>query len=272
MGIKLVSVGEITADYYPRIDKTFVGGISLNFAVHAKRCGAEQVSMVSALGADENGQMILARLAKEQIDTSHISVLPGKTSHCEIVVFDNGERYFPPNSYHQHVLASYEPSAADLEFVRQHDILVSRFDISYTKTTFNRVMLDDDFTGKKVADFGDWFDYEGRHPAVYPYLDQVDVAFISGDNSTIETFLPFSKNSRAQIIVTLGAEGSVALNDGEIIHQPAVRVPRIVDTTGCGDAFQAAFTVAHFQGLTLKQSLAAGAENAAKVLQHYGAS
>ena len=269
--MKLVSVGETSADYYPGIDKTLVGGISLNFAVQAKRCGADEVSLVSAVGQDEVGQAILNRLEQEQINASHISVLPGKTAHCEIVVLENGERYFPPNSYHQQVLADYEPSAADLAFVQQHDVVVSRFDISYTKAAFNRVMLDLPIDGKKVADFGDWFDYDGRHLEIFPYLDQVDLAFISGDDTTIEAFSPVSQTCRAQIVVTLGARGSVALLDGKLIKQPAVAVPKIVDTTGCGDAFQAGYTVAYFQEQGIKTSLAAGAKNAAQVLQHYGA-
>ena len=161
--LKLVSIGETTADNYPQIDQTLVGGISLNFAVQTKRCGIPFVSMVSAVGNDANGKMILEKLRQEDIDTTHLTIMPGKTAHCEIVVLENGERYFPPNSYHQEVLASYKPSPADLKFVQQHDIVVSRFDISYTKETFNAVIVDLPFTGKKVVDFGDWFDLSLIH-------------------------------------------------------------------------------------------------------------
>lgn len=269
--MKLVSIGEATADHYPDIGRTLVGGISLNYAVQAKRCGADEVSLVSAVGRDPHGQQILDRLAQEQVDRSHVAVLDGKTAHCEIIVRPNGERYFPPNSYHQHVLAAYEPSTADLAFIQQHDIVVSRYDISYTKASFNRVMCELEFSGKRVADFGDWFDYDGRHPAIYPYLDQVDLAFISGDQTTIEAFLPIAKTSNAQIVITLGKRGSVALTDGGLVTQPAVPVANIVDTTGCGDAFQAAFTVRYFQDGYIPAALQAGAENAAKTLQHFGA-
>ena len=269
--MKLVSIGEATADYYPHIDKTLVGGISLNYAVHAKRCGADKVSLVSCIGNDDNGRHILDRLDQEDIDASHVTILEGKTAHCEIVVLENGERYFPPNSYHQHVLADYEPSAADLRFISQHDILVARYDISYTKAGFNKVMQELDFNGKRVADFGDWFDYDGRHPAIYPYLKQIDLAFISGDQTTIDTFLPISNQAKAQIIVTLGERGSVALVDGYLIQQQAIPVSKIVDTTGCGDAFQAAFTVSYFRDGDIPAALRAGAHNAAKTLQRYGA-
>jgi len=270
--MKIVSIGETTADYYPNIDKTLVGGISLNFAVQAKRCGAGFVSLVSGVGRDEIGRLILDYLSQEQVDHSHVTVLDGKTGYCEIIVLDNGERYFPPNSYQQNVLANYKPSAADLAFIQQHDILVSRYDISYTKSTFNTVMQTLDFHGKRVADFGDWFDYNGRHPQIFPYLNQIDLAFISGDEETVETFLPLSQTVKAQIVVTLGEKGSVALVNGDVIRQSIIPVDTIVDTTGCGDAFQAAFTVNYFKNGDLKAALQAGAENASKTLQHFGAS
>lgn len=274
--MKLISVGESTIDYYPAIEQTFIGGISLNFAVHARRCGAESVAMVSAVGQDANGKLILARLQQEQIDTSHIAVLPGKTAHCEIIILENGNRYFPPNSYHQHVLTDFVPDATALAFIQRHDVVVSRFDISYSKATFSTVMGDLPFDGKRVADFGDWFDYAGRHDEMLPLLDRIDLAFISGDEETVAVFQDAMRGEnrpkKAQIIITLGDQGSVALVDGGIIRQSAMPVERIVDTTGCGDAFQAAFTVEWMRSGDLAKALQSGAENAAKTLQHYGAS
>ena len=44
-----------------------------------------------------------------------------------------------------------------------------------------------------------------------------------------------------------------------------------VDTTGCGDAFQAAFTVAWAGGASIKEALRAGARRAAEVVRYLGA-
>ncbi|MEM9774554.1 MAG: PfkB family carbohydrate kinase [Chloroflexota bacterium] len=269
--ISLVSVGESSADYYPQLDKTFVGGISLNFAVQAKRCGLDDVSVVSCIGDDNNGQLILQKLADECVDCSHITVALGKSAHCKIEILENGERYFPPNSYHQHVLATCKPCPDDLKFIQQHDILVSRFDISYTRETFNAVIRDLEFKGRRVVDFGDWFDYSGQHLEILPYLPYVDLAFISGDPNTIDAFLPIAEKFHTQFVITLGKEGSMAIQSGSIIYQPAILVPKLVDTTGCGDAFQAGFTVAYFTGGSIEDALKAGAEQAAKTIQHYGA-
>ena len=85
----------------------------------------------------------------------------------------------------------------------------------------------------------------------------------------VEALVPLSKLSVCIMVVTLGAKGSVALVDGKKICVDAVSVP-IVDTTGCGDAFQAGFVINYIKTKNIKYALAAGAKQAAKVAQHYG--
>lgn len=71
------------------------------------------------------------------------------------------------------------------------------------------------------------------------------------------------------LIVTLGAEGVVALTTaGEIVRQPAFPVS-VVDTIGAGDAFLAAFAAAWVEGgglaSALRHGAAAGAITAARL-------
>ena len=75
--MKIVSVGESTIDHYLDLNRSFVGGISLNYAVNAKRCGAKVVSLVSSVGTDKAGQRVLEKLDKEGINASHIAPLAG---------------------------------------------------------------------------------------------------------------------------------------------------------------------------------------------------
>ena len=269
--MKLVSIGEATADYYPATNHTLVGGISLNYAVHVKRCGADQVAFVSRVGDDANGELIRRRLEQEQVDTSHLAERRGKSAVCTIELRANGDRYFPPGGYHANVLTGFKLNSAELTFIQQHDIAASHYSIAFSQIAFNQVMRDLNFDGKRVADFGDWADYKGQHPQIFPYLDLVDLAFISGDEETIAAFRPIASQTKAQLVITLAEQGSVALCDGNIITQPATPVEKIVDTTGCGDAFQAAFTVAYFRTGDVQVALAAGANHAAKTLQHVGA-
>ena len=86
----------------------------------------------------------------------------------------------------------------------------------------------------------------------------------------LHEYRELSISSGKLIVVTLGAKGSYAFNKGESIFQPALKVDKVVDTTGCGDAYQAAFSVTFFKTNDIRQSMNAGAVAASKVLQTWG--
>jgi fructoselysine 6-kinase len=75
------------------------------------------------------------------------------------------------------------------------------------------------------------------------------------------------------LVITHGAEGSTALLNGHRYSEPAVAVPseEQVDTTGCGDAFQAAFVVEYLRRRDIAAALRTGALRAAQVIRHLGA-
>jgi sugar/nucleoside kinase (ribokinase family) len=57
------------------------------------------------------------------------------------------------------------------------------------------------------------------------------------------------------VVVKQGAEGAMALHDGEIVHSPGFNV-HVADTTGAGDSFDAGFLFAHLvQGQRLDDAL-----------------
>lgn len=269
--MKLVSIGEMTIDYYFDQRLSFVGGISLNFAVHAKRCGAENVALVSCAGSDEAGSRIRRLLTNEGIDVSHVSGRPGKTATCDIIVNNNAERSFPEGGYRPHGLPDFKLTDRALAFIKQHDVVVSMFDQSQPEAFFNQVSTKINFSGLRVVDFGNWNDYREGHDMILACLDKLDIIFVSGNRGTVDFLHTISDEGTGLIVVTLGALGSIAIYQGKLWVQKAMPVARPVDSTGCGDAFQSAFTVAYLRTGNIKKALRQGAKQAALVLQHYGA-
>ncbi len=268
--MKLVCVGECTYDQY--LDSGFarVGGISLNFAVHARRSGAEQVGLVSCVGDDEGGHAARAVCQREGVDVSHIAWAPGATARQDIRMAAGGERIFPPGGYHPGVLAGWSLTPGDLAYIAGHEVLAVPV-FAQIDHIVQAALHAPGFRGVRVADLLDGSDLGSALSAFERYAGLVDIAFVSADEQVAEALRPRSRESRTLFVVTHGAAGSTALVNGEIVRQSAVAVHNPVDTTGCGDAFQAAFTVQYVRTGDVAAALRAGAERAALVLQHYGA-
>jgi len=270
--VKLVAVGECTNDIYLERDAEMVGGISLNFAVNARRSGADSVAIVSCIGDDAAGARTVAKLEREGLDASHLHQQPGATASQLIQLGERGERIFPAGGYSAGVLADFSPGADDAAFIGSFDVVALVFfrQIQHIATFALRASAG---ARLRVADLLDGEDLGPNYQGVEPLLDVVDVVFISGDAPTVDRLIDRSRDTRTVIVITHGASGSTALVGGVRYAEPAVRVPvtECVDSTGCGDAFQAAFTVEYDRHRSVQSALRAGAFQAASVIRHLGA-
>src|SRR5215216_4499104 len=121
--MRVAAVGECTIDRYLDAGVERVGGISLNFAVNARRAGAEQVGLVSCTGSDAGAAHVRSRLAAAGIDATRLGSLPGRTASQEIRLLAGGERMFPPGGYDPGVLADFRLQQTDLDYLREADII-----------------------------------------------------------------------------------------------------------------------------------------------------
>ena len=73
-------------------------------------------------------------------------------------------------------------------------------------------------------------------------------------SQTPEQSLQVLANDRTLTVVKLGAQGCLAMHEGQLLRQPAFPV-KPVDTTGAGDSFNAGFLHAWLRRLSLPDSL-----------------
>lgn len=71
--------------------------------------------------------------------------------------------------------------------------------------------------------------------------------------------------------ITMGAEGAMAVYNGEVVSVPAFPVDKVVDATGAGDLFAAGFLLGMARGQNLESSLKTGCLAASEVISHIGA-
>jgi len=72
------------------------------------------------------------------------------------------------------------------------------------------------------------------------------------------------------IVVTRGAEGSTILEGEKRVDVPAVKAERVVDPTGCGDAFRAGLLVGLERGLPLETAARLGSVMGALAVEQRG--
>ncbi|HEX8993305.1 MAG TPA: carbohydrate kinase family protein [Anaerolineales bacterium] len=79
------------------------------------------------------------------------------------------------------------------------------------------------------------------------------------------------KSGPGLVVITAGTSGSwIHSREGRAFHQPAYRMPSVVDTTGCGDSYHGAFLFGLVRGMTLEQTAAFASAVAAINTQQLG--
>lgn len=270
--VRIAAVGECTRDRYLERSLEGVGGISLNFAVQARRAGAHTVSLVSCTGRDQVAPVVRDRLARAGVDASHCHSMDGPTASQAIRLVAEGERVFPPGGYDAGVLAHFRLSDDDLHFIATHDVVAVPY-FRQIEHLFWPAMNAVPREGIRVADLLDGSDLGPSHVELDRFLPILDIAFLSASEGVAAELLPRTRGGRTLIVVTHGAKGSSALKDGQLYREAATMVPpeACLDSTGCGDAYQAAFTVEYVRGGSIRDAMRRGSDRAAEVIRHIGA-
>ena len=101
------------------------------------------------------------------------------------------------------------------------------------------------------------------------FVNEGELATLTGEDA-FEDGLAALKDKVPVLVATRGAQGAVALADGQRAEVAAEPVAKVVDTTGAGDQFAAGFLSGHARGEPLEICLKRGAIAAAEVISHYG--
>lgn len=92
-------------------------------------------------------------------------------------------------------------------------------------------------------------------PGVIEALSRIDLfmpncceAFrLTGVHDTSESVRILAQYT-PQVVIKIGREGSVAYSEGNVTRVPAIHVPKVMDTTGAGDSFNAGFLYGFLHG------------------------
>ncbi len=219
--------------------------------------------MVGAIGNDPEGQAIQTLFREKGINTEKLHVIEGATARNKIYLTDHGERYAHPEDWNGGVYENFRLNEEDWKFVFSYDVAATtivdpNLPVLLAKKEDRDIFLTIDF-------------FNSVDPQkVESVLDKLNLAFISCEKDEIEKYRPLS--GKTPVILLLGKEGSVALIEDREIVQEALPVDKVIDTTGCGDAYQAAFCCKWFETGDINAALLAGAKAGRKALTVLGGS
>lgn len=248
-------------DYFPQQDDHYAGGNALNQAIRFRALGWD-TAFLGAIGTDEAGDRIKDLLHRNGVDLSGLRRLPGQTASNRIVNDKNGERYGVDGAWQNGVYANYCLSEVDWVRIADYPLWSTHANgINYpaalrSKTPRNFLAVD--------------FLHFDTYELLEQGLDAVDIAYFGGVPGQLPDLIALSRRFSGIIVLTLGAGGSVAIRDGETLFEPALPLEKVVDTTGCGDAFQAGFTAEYIASKNIRLALRKGAELGRVAAGHYG--
>jgi sugar/nucleoside kinase (ribokinase family) len=269
--VRITAVGDCGVDRYLNLQRDRPGGITLNFAVNARRLfpPTDTVGVVTALGRDPEAALVRRALEAFALEAC-VAERDGATSLQLIDRQPSGEKIFV--RYEPGVLADYRLGPRERKVIAGTDLLMATV-YSQVEALFDSVM-EAPSPGFRAVDFGDLADVTGDVGIVDRYLDRFHVGFFGFGPADVERIARVEEVARRSgrlLVVTLGPDGSLAFSGADGIACPAVPVSNVVDTTGAGDAFAAGFLREFTESRRVPESLAAGARNAALTVQRLGA-
>lgn len=216
-----------------------LGGKGANQAVAAARAGAS-VAFVGAVGADSQGDAVLANFAAHGIDTRSTARSADEATGVAIVLVDargRNEIIVAPGANAD--LRSGTVDAA-IDTVMPHDVVVVQCEIPVSSV--ERIVRGAARRGATVI--VNLAPYAALAPPVFDAIsllivNESEALSLLGRAEAPQNLAPaVAASVGCACIVTLGEDGSLyAAPDGAIATVPAVRVGHVVDTTGAGDVY-----------------------------------
>lgn len=287
----IVALGDAAIDLFVRPDGAIVhgsdvggtvrllpGGSAANVAVWAARCGAE-AHFIGAVGADPAAELLRTDFAREGV-TARLQVVDAPTASIAVLVDGDGERAMIADRGAAlllepgHLAPVWLPLACRLH-VPAYSLFAEPLCAAamraaeLCRAAGGRVSVDTSSVGPLQLFGRDRFlSLVARLAPDILFANHAEGCYLSGSDAA-ETGIARLRRHADLVIWKLGGDGAMALGVN------AARVPgervAVLDSTGAGDAFAAAFLAAVDAGDRLPEALARANGLAARVVQHLGA-
>jgi len=292
--IDILCVGEVLIDFIGHqsgvfIDNTrdyhrYLGGSPTNVAMNSSRLGLNAI-MVATVGNDGFGTYILDRLSSVGLNTDYIKCLDNKSTSVIFVSRSESTPDFIPYREADYCIDEEQISKETLSKTKifhttcfalskkpAQDTILKKAEEAYNLGC--QLSIDVNYA-KKL-----WNSQDEAIQVIKTYCKFNPLIKISEDDMLrlFEKELPheeifnFFHNEGVDIVcLTLGSKGvKLSQKGNDLIQLPAVKIDKVVDTTGAGDAFWSGFLFAYIKKKTINECLDIALKLAALKLQNVG--
>ncbi|MCB0456448.1 MAG: carbohydrate kinase [Flavobacteriaceae bacterium] len=292
--IDIICVGEALIDFIGEqkeapINETkdyhrYLGGSPTNVAMNMSRLGAK-VQMVATVGKDGFGDYILKRLKEAEVSTDYLLETSEKPTS---VIFVNRTTGTPEFIAYRGADTLISEAQLPLELLKKTKIYhttcfalsknpARETILSKAKEAYKagcQLSIDINYSEKI------WPNTQAAKKAIETYcnyqplikISQDDVDRLFGKGMTHdEVFSHLHELGAKLVCFTLGKDGAKLSEKGKLkISLPALKVEKIMDATGAGDAFWSGFLFTYVKGKTPEQCMEVALKMAAIKLQNVG--
>lgn len=256
------------------------GGKGANQAVAAARAGA-RVAMVGAVGDDDAGRRLVTALAQDGVDVAAVRRADQPTGVALIMVDDHGENMIAVSPGANATVGVVEVDRVG-QLVRPGAVLLCQLEVPAASVAdaARRARAGGALVALNPSpapsDLGGPATTAGLFAEL---LTEVDVLVVNESEARALTGIAPSGTAAASalrelgpraVVVTLGANGSLVLDDSGSQHVPPFRV-RAVDAVAAGDSYLGALACELGRGRSLAEAARVGAAAGALAVSRPGA-
>ena len=239
--IQRVSTLPTTGGKYVATDYFEVGGGPAATAAVAIAKLGHEVDFIGRVGSDSIADTMLTELAGFGVGVEKVvHIAKANSAFSAVLVDDEGERMiinFQDKSLNR------DPKPLELIDFSHYQALLTdvrwpegaKYALAQAKKLGIPSVLDADITPDPIDDLVKLADHIA--------FSEPGLAKYTGCSDPVEGLKLAQQQTNGKVYVTVGAQGCYWLENDNIHHEPVVKV-KVVDTTGAGDVFHGALTVA----------------------------
>jgi fructokinase len=268
-----------TKDYH-----RYLGGSPTNVAMNMARLGMN-VAMISSVGDDGFGDYMLSRFEEAGIDTQYVYRAPQTPSTVifinntsgmpEFIAYRGADKEIFPNQIPETLLNSckiYHTTCFALSAEPARETILSAAECAAQQGV--KLSIDINYSEKIWPDRVQATEAIARYCKHGPLvkISQDDVDRLLGPGLSHQEVFEYLHGLGAQTICfTLGKDGAkLSVQGQDVIQLSALKVEKIMDATGAGDAFWSGFLYGHIKGQKPENCLSTALQMAAIKLQNVG--